>query len=514
VKFLPSFVAHHPLNLMPNLYCQILIFCILIISESCTHKDKSEMIWNKSLSRIGSQSSPRTADLNQDGTLDIIMGAGANEYQQSDYGIIAVDGKTGELLWQQESPDQVYGSATLYDITEDGIKDIFIGGRSPHFKAIDGKTGKILWEYKYAHEKDSILKYARFNFNNSVLVPDQNKDGLQDILTVNGGNSKAQPNSEENRYPAVLMLFDSKTGSILAADTMPDGKESYMSPLCFVQPGEDAYQIVFGTGGETISGNLYKAKLTDLQEGKLSNAKIIATEVGHGFIAPPSLADISHDGYYDVVAISHGSTAVAVDGKNEKLLWKKNINNTESSNSLAVGFFTDDDIPDFFTFVSKGQWPNSSGSLQVMLDGKTGEIAYLDSMGCTGFSSPVIYDFNQDGVDEAIISINEFDCAVGFTGKSPKEIENKLISINFKKHSFQIINQAVGFKNIFSTPWIGDLDQDGYLDIIHCQYFHRADLLSFLGMTITRIDTPIKIQKDVEWGAYMGSNGDGIYRLK
>ena len=213
---------------------------------------------------------------------------------------------------------------------------------------------------------------------------------------------------------------------------------------------------------------------------------------------------------HDIIAITHGSTAYAIDGKNHGILWQQKIEDTECSNSFAVGNFTNDDIPDFFTFVSKGQWPNSTGSLQVLLNGKDGSIVYVDSLGCTGFSSPVVYDLNDDGVDEAIISINEYDCSVGFAGKSPKDIRSKLISIDFQKHSYQILDEAPGFKNVFSTPWIGDLDDDGYLDIVHCQYYHRGDLLSFLGMSIKRIDSPIKIRKEVVWGAYMNSDGNGL----
>ena len=484
----------------------------LFLFVGCAQKKNPELVWDINLFKIGSQSSPRTVDLNGDGVLDIVMGAGANEYQRSTKGILAIDGKTGNTLWEQEAPDQVYGAATFCDVNGDGVKDVFIGGRSPHFKALDGTSGEVIWEYLYDdHKNDSILQYARFNFNNSILVPDQNDDGIPDLLTVNGGNSKADPYSEVNRFPAVLMVFDSKSGAILAADTMPDGRESYMSPLCFAQPGEREHLIIFGTGGETISGTLYQATLSDLMGRNLGNAMAIASEKGHGFIAPPVMADVNDDGYYDVVAISHGSTAFAVDGRSHKLLWTRNIANTESSNSFAVGYFTGDEVPDFFTFVSKGQWPNSTGTLQVMLDGRNGEIAYLDSMGCTGFSSPVVYDLNDDGYDEAIISINEFDCALGFAGKSPVDIENKLISIDFKKHSFVVMDQTAGFKNVFSTPWLGDLDGDGYLDLIHCQYYHRGELLSFLGMRVKRIDMGVKVRKDVTWGAYMGSKGEGVF---
>lgn len=488
----------------------MMLMPVLVLQYCAQRKKKSEVVWDQNFSRIGSQSSPRATDLNADGVLDIIVGAGQNEYQHSAQGILALDGKTGNILWQQQAEDQVYGSATCYDINGDGVADIFIGGRSPHFRALDGKSGKILWEYQYRDSLDPVMRHVRFNFNNSILVPDQNADGLMDILTTNGGNSKAGPYSTDNRFPGVLVLFESKTGKVLAADTMPDGRETYMSPLCFTPPGGHEPVIIFGTGGETLSGNLYKATLSDLLGKKLSRATVLASEQGHGFIAPPVAADINGDAYPDIVAISHGSTVIAIDGKRDAILWRKNIPSTESSNSFAVGYFTDDDVPDFFTFVSRGQWPNSTGSLQVLFDGRDGRIAFMDSIGCTGFSSPVAYDIDHDGRDEAILSVNVYDCALGFTGKSPREIENRLIAINFRTNTIQTIDQQRGFKNVFSTPWIGDMDDDGYLDIISCQYFHYGDLLHFMGMRVKRIDTPIRMRGEVRWGSYMGSRGDGL----
>jgi outer membrane protein assembly factor BamB len=495
-------------------YLPILTAFVLLACNQ-NSKKKSTVIWTQTYGTIGSQSSPRTEDINQDGTLDIIMGAGKNEFQQSDMGILAFDGKTGGILWKQESPDQVFGSATFCDVNGDKVGDVFIGGRSPQLKAIDGKSGTLLWEYKSDQYKDDpILKNARFNFNNSVIVPDQNNDGIEDLLTVNGGNALANPYETKNRFPGVLILFDSKTGNIIAADTMPDGKESYMTPLCFKQPGSNELYILFGTGGETIDGSLYLATLSDLESKKLSAAKIIATEKGHGFIAPATLADINKDGYLDIIAITHASKALAIDGRDQHLIWTKTFPGTECSNSFAVGYFTDDDVPDFFTFVSKGQWPNSTGSMQVMLNGSNGNVEYVDSIGCTGFSSPVVYDLNDDGRDEVMISVNEFDCSLGYASKSPESVMNKLIAINFESKNVTTIDQSEGYKNVFSTPWIGDLDNDGYLDIIYCQYYHHQDLLLFLGMRIKRIDTPVKIKKKVLWGSFLGSANNGIFAPK
>jgi len=491
----------------------ITIFLLFVIYNACSRR-KSELKWEQNLPVIGSQSSFRATDLNQDGVLDLVIGAGKNEFQYSEQGVLAFNGSNGALLWQHETHDQVFGSATFNDVTGDGINDVFIGGRSANLKALNGKDGSLIWKYEYAYKDDPILRYARFNFYNSTLVPDQNGDGLPDLLTVNGGNSKAPANTDKDRYPGVLILFDSKTGDILAADTMPDGGESYMSPIAFKQPRSAEIHIVFGSGGETLDGNLYQTNLEDFVHGELQNAKILASEQGHGFIAPPVVADINKDGLYDIVAISHASKVFAIDGNTTKMLWSKKIENTESSNSFAVGQFTNDDIPDFFTFVSKGQWPDSKGSMQVVFNGKNGNIEFTDSIGCTGFSSPVIYDFNKDGIDDAIISINEFDCSRGFVEAISSTIENKLISIDFKKHEINVIDRAEKFKNIFSTPWIGDLDDDGYIDIVYSQYYSESSYLtSFLGMRIRRISSSIRMKKPVIWGAYMGSAGDGIYPI-
>jgi hypothetical protein len=177
-----------------------------------------------------------------------------------------------------------------------------------------------------------------------------------------------------------------------------------------------------------------------------------------------------------------------------------------------VGQFTGDATPDFFTFVSKGVWPQSTGSVQILIDGQKGAIVYLDSIGCAGFSSPVAYDLTHDGLDEVILSINQYDCDRGYTDATKLNIENKLIAINFKNHQVQVIEQLQGFKNIFSTPYIGDLDHDGYLDIVNSQFYSQSpNLLAFLGMRIKRVSTSIKIGNPVKWGGYMGSKGDGKY---
>jgi hypothetical protein len=294
---------------------------------------------------------------------------------------------------------------------------------------------------------------------------------------------------------------------------MPDGLESYMSPLCFQDPASQELKLVFGSGGETMGGSLFICTLQNLMDRNLSAAQKIATEDGHGFIAPPVLADVNQDGTLDILAISHASTIFAIDGNNHKQLWQQSFPGRESSNSFAVGHFTQKDRIEILGVMDRGTWPIYSYAQQVILDGATGNTVYHDSLGCFVVSSPVVYDMDNDGLDEVILNINDWPCDATLNEEfmDPPGITYQLVAIDFQSDKHKIIDQARNFKNVFSSPWIGDLDGDKHLDIVYSYYNHPNDLRKFLGMSLKRVSTPIKIRKPVKWGAYMGSNGNGIY---
>lgn len=490
-----------------------LIVFISLLCISCGEEKKERLIWQKSIPRIGSQSSPRASDLNSDDILDIVIGAGENEYQKSAQGVLAIDGLTGDIIWQAPCKDQIFGAPTFNDINSDNIKDVIIGGRSSQLYGLNGVNGDRIWQYNpEKYSAHPILKYANKNFYNSVLVPDSNGDGIKDILISNGGNHEVFPFVKKGREVGVLLILDAKSGAVIAADTMPDGKETYMTPI-YVEQADGSKMILFGTGGETFSGNLFITRLEDLLNNDLSKSKIIASEKSHGFIAPPVFVDVTNDNIFDIIAISHAGTMSAIDGANLKNIWQFKIPNTESNNGFAIGNFTEDDIPDVFTFVSKGVWPWNTGTFQIMLNGLTGKLEYIDSIGCPGLSSAVVYDLNNDETDEVVFSVDSFNCN-GFAYNAPKNMLSKLVAINFKDKEIIPIEQNDQFKNIFTTPLLADIDSDGYLDITHATYPHSANLevLFFGGMNIKRLRTPIKIRKPIKWGSYMGSNGDGIYR--
>ncbi len=482
---------------------------LCFLMSSCT-KVKTGQSWRLDLLKQGTFSSPRLVDLNGDGVLDVVLGAGRNEGEASPYGVVAIDGLNGQELWKHRCINQVVGSAIFLDLNADNTKDVIIGGRNKQLFALNGKSGELIWEYKVASEEFNQYGFARFNFYNPQIIPDQNGDGLDEILVANGGNVRAPAKGENRRFPGVLLVLNSTDGSIMALDTMPDGKETYISPVVADFEGDGNLEIIFGSGGETINGKLYRTSLKSLMGNNIQNATVIAEEEGHGFFAPPVIVDINADQTPDIVTNSHGGKMIAIDGRNNQVIWTYQSDNMEASNSIAPGYFNDDDTPDFFTYFCKGAWPENKGVQQVLIDGQTGELLFTDSIGSSGFSTPVAVDLNDDGIDEAVMSIIEFE----HTTKSFLKVEHHLHAFDFKRDTSWNLTPKINCKNIASTPWVGDMDNDGLLDIVYCQLANHPRLTDFFGLTINKLASSIPNTKPPTWGAYMGNNYDGIFEKR
>ena len=485
-----------------------LILIITLAGQLHALQAQESKSWTIEFPHSGIYSSPRVADLNLDGIKDIIVGTGRHEFEKTDSAVVALDGATGELLWHVGARDQIFGSATLLDINQDSIPDVFIGGRSAELKAINGKTGVLIWEYFKESEHTKPSSHGLYNFYNPQIIPDQNNDGLPDILVANGGDVNAAPD-DPNRPPGQLMVIDSKLGTLIASAKTPDGKETYMSPVVGkVHHSQENLTIIFGTGGETVGGNLYRTTLDDLMKQDISEAIVLDSSRNKGYIAPPVLSDINQDGYYEVIANAVEGKIIAVDGRSNTLLWSNKIDNTEAYGSIAVGFFNQDSIPDFFTTFTQGVWPKLHNSKQLMIDGRTGNIMFSDSLGVVQTGSPVVADFNNDGFDDGLMSIN-------FTVLKKKILKfynNMLVVFDFHNNStYQLTDYFAGV-NLASTPWIGDLDNDAKLDIIFCSLTEDRNIFAMNGFRITRVSTEIELSEPVRWGAYMGSDYTGIFR--
>jgi outer membrane protein assembly factor BamB len=458
--------------------------------------------WSVKFKGVGIFSSPHISDLNGDGIGDIVIGVGREEFQKCDSAVIALNGINGEVLWRVPASDHIFTSAIFKDIDGDQTDDVFMGGRSAEFIAINGKTGKVIWRFD---KKQGSNKW--FNFYNGQFVKDQDGDTMEDILIANGGNVLAAPFDTKARYPGYLIVLSGKTGKLLAKAKTPDGAETYMSVVAYPEPDSSDYRVVFGTGGETLGGHLYLTSLRHIMNGDVSKAMVLDSSPSKGYIAPPVLIDINGDRYADIVANAVEGKMIAFDGKTGKPLWSVKMQGTEAYSSVAPGYFTGDDrIPDFFVSYAVGQWPDLGWSKQFMVDGANGKIMYSDSLGSYQTSTPVVIDIDEDGIDEAIVNINTQ--VVDFLERIT--FQNIMGIISFKDREFLQLGDSFPGSNISSTPWLGDIDHDGHLDIVYCHGTNIRKTYSFTGLQIHRVSTGISV-KGIRWGAYMGSDYNSIF---
>lgn len=460
--------------------------------------------WSSDLPGIGTFSSARVADLNGDGTDDIVLGAGKEELQYSDSGVIALDGKTGRLLWKVSSIDQMFGSAIFLDINKDGHPDVFISGRSSELMAIDGFTGKAIWKFDPKAKKNANRRW--FNFYNPQFIPDQDKDGLEDLLVSNGGDVQVEAYNP-NRAPGYLLTMSSKTGEVLSLAVMPDNKEIYMSVTSLPSADHKDYDILFGTGGETLGGHLYLGKLSQVIKGDLSKARLIDSCSDRGYIGPAARADINKDGITDIIVNAVNGRLLVFDGKTLDRLWELRRPETETYSSLTIGYFNSDSIPDIFSSYAMGTWPKMDWSTQFMADGRTGSIQFVDSLGFYQNSSGIAVDWDGDGREEVLMSVNFQEIKNGYQ----KFFYNMLVMIDFKTNDVLQIGDTYNGNNMSSTPWAGDLDHDGYLDIIYVHGVNLRHTYTFDGMKVHRIATQVPLKKSVRWGAYQGSKYTGVF---
>ena len=358
--------------------------------------------WQSFTDSIPTLSSPRACDLNNDGVKDIVIGGGTDGVA-SNNGIMAFNGANGSLLWKRGSRNEVFGSPVFRDITNDGVKDVFITGRQAQLLAINGANGQLIWDYfPYSiNPADSGL----FNFYNPQFINDVSGDGISDLLVANGGNHAA-PDWETDRPPGHLMVINSQNGHLIAKAVVPDSAETYCSPLVADIQGNGNLWVLYGTGGENLGGSFWACPLNDLVlSNSLSNSIALDTDSQKGFIAPAALSKTANGGH-DIVIQSFGGRIRKIKGANLGQIWQVQLPNTESSAEPVLGNFVGgDNVPDVLAILFKGIAPSYSDFYQVMVNGSTGEISFKDSLGTFNYLSANALDFDNNGRDEGLVSI-------------------------------------------------------------------------------------------------------------
>ncbi len=458
--------------------------------------------WQTFTDSIPTLSSPRACDLTNDGIKDIVIGGGTDGFA-SNNGVMAFNGANGSLLWKRGSRNEVFGSPIFNDITNDGVKDVFITGRQAQLLAINGVSGQLIWDYfPYAvNPADSGL----YNFYNPQFINDVTGDGIADLLVTNGGDHAA-PDWQINRPPGHLMVINSLNGQLVAKAVVPDSAETYCSPLVADIQGNGVSWVLFGTGGENLGGSFWACPLTDLlNNNSLANSIQLDSDLNKGFIAPAALSKTAN-GSYDIIIQGFGGRIKKIKGSNFGNIWQVQLPNTESSAEPVLGNFVGgDNIPDVLAILFKGIAPSYSDFYQVLINGATGQIVFQDSLGTFNYVSANALDFDNNGRDEGLVSVTYMENGT---------YRHRLQQINFISGTITQVGNTKTGVNLGSTPLITDLDGDNLIDIIYAVKKDSVNPVGWKGIYVNRDELNNTIPNaGIAWGSYLGTANDGVYNL-
>jgi hypothetical protein len=343
------------------------IICLIVIlrTSSKVGSDlKVDSLWFPS---TGSESCIRLVDIDGDGLDDVIVAVTEvtvitngiqNDKNRSLFcellhveepcsgTVYGIRGYDFTILWSFRIKESIFELVCdVIDINNDGYRDCIGAGRKANVVAFDPRHGKVIWDNKKINSRRSL-----WNFYNPLILPvDIDHDGMNDILISHGGNPTI-PRDEHEREAGCLLLISSRNGNQIGEPFwMPDGKETYMSPVLYGQS-----TILFGTGGETVSGGLYSISIDNII--KQNNQYItIVKSFKKGIMVPPIILDIDHDGIDDILVSCFDGTLELIHGQTMKPLWTRIFDGFEFYASLAPGDFNSDSFVDFMVIINRGK---------------------------------------------------------------------------------------------------------------------------------------------------------------
>ncbi|MCB2183986.1 MAG: DUF4214 domain-containing protein [Desulfobulbaceae bacterium] len=263
--------------------------------------------------------SPVFADINNDNSIDIIVGVGGDTQgevgadvsgQPGDMGGVYALDANGEILWFHQSldqiggtlntgdnrPDGVYGSPVVFDIDRDGKREVIYGGWDRQLWILDAETGIAKVQVNLADTIWATPKIADLNGDGQfeILVSADITENSDAGTSTGGIFHVVSANGTQN-----ISGFDQPVGN--PSYTMLRGKYEeqalWSSPVTADLDGDGMLEIVYGTGNYFHDSRGSYIRVWEHN----GESKFLLTTIGRTF-ATPLVADIDNDGNMEIVA--------------------------------------------------------------------------------------------------------------------------------------------------------------------------------------------------------------------
>lgn len=344
-------------------------------------------LWQQDIFPAASELSILVHDINQDGIPDLIMDQVTDRFEHVRYRVcpnesgsclhdfsftpcrirvIAVDGRDGSVVWGKWLEFTPFAANCEHDLNNDAIPDCTFSGRQGSFVAINPVDGSVLWYI------DRTVTFPTYNYYYPLFIRDFDKDSVMDIIVTHGGDT-VYDDEIKNRSPGLIFVVSGKTGQQLSDRIpMPDGHETYSSPIAYNVSISSIELVLFGSGGETIPGSLWAITLQSLQDHVDSWA----------VTSKPLNYNVNHD-YFDTRCLTDDQVKQMRPSFQSGMF--KRVQKKEDSWLLKCPVWNDNIQP---------LWnPFKLCMYEFLSAGKTGTIV-----------PPVVIDYNGDGIKDILVS--------------------------------------------------------------------------------------------------------------
>ena len=250
---------------------------------------------------VHGQNSLDIADINGDGLDEVIIGTTGGSRS-----IIALEGKTGQLLWQHQTSEYgdggwVYQVNCSYDYNGDGIIDVLAstgndgGNTGPkRVYCLNGLNGESIWECYTDGPNFSCLG-----------VKDFTGDGIADAIggASNNGETEGKVYGINGADGSIEWTFTTSGSSVWALEQLNDVN------------GTGVEEIIAGDFG----GNIY---IINPENG----GQLHSTSAGNNLIIRfVKLDDVNNDGHPDILLAYSGTNGIVLSGLDASTIWFQSL---------------------------------------------------------------------------------------------------------------------------------------------------------------------------------------------